>query len=667
MTQKLLQSSAVLLFLLCAFGWGRLTRRFFDRRIFVFHSLTAILGLAVLGFLGGLLNCLHAARAPGWLLLLAVGLGATAHDLYRRRPWLQRTFALGSIPLFVAPVIALAASLLLLPTDVFNVADDFHTYFTRATRMAQTGSLAGNAFDSLGVDSLGSAAFFHGFFFLAGGVELLNGFDAVACFALCQLLLAELSLRWRIPWWLGVACLLGLVWINPQYANISPLYAGAAGVMALMVCGLLLAHTLVRRRKNSGTRLALAMGLLAAWLVTLKLTLAAFVAMDLSLLFLLLLVAASNRRAVIQTAGVLVSTIGVGVLPWALVSLPDLVRARSAAAPLILRAPLAQKYALLPAHESALLFHRKALAYGDTPVLYLGLSAVALALGVAGVAHWLRHRSDGRSSGALAVTAGGAALCATLLLNSHLYPIGMAIRYACPIVIGGVFASVLMFVRSRTPPLASSRRWLSAGLAVGCVALMAAFNETFLERLDTARQWRTLLVYGASPSDYAYSRDSLTSEQARYHASLQAKIPSGATALVWTSTPFHFDFARNHLLTLTAPGISSPALRFPAGLTAGDLERYLYNNGVQFVILETGASREPGLAGLAMMQRFRSDIFRKIGDFGAYLRESLDRLAARGQVLYADDRMLIFEIGRGSVAHKASPPAASQRVPPPQP
>ena len=223
------------------------------------------------------------------LLLLAVGLGAAARDLLRWRPWLQRRLPLGSIPLFVALAIAMGTALLLVPTDVFNVADDFHTYFTRATRMAQTGTLAGNAFDSLGVDSLGSFSFFHGFFLLAGGFESLNGFDAVACFGLCLLLLAELSLRWRLPWWLGVCCLLGLLWINPQYANISPLYAGAAGVMALMVCGLFLARTLVRRRPVSQERLAVTTGLVAAWVVTLKITLVPFVVIDLSLLFLLLL------------------------------------------------------------------------------------------------------------------------------------------------------------------------------------------------------------------------------------------------------------------------------------------------------------------------------------------------------------------------------------------
>ena len=233
-----------------------------------------------------------------------------------------------------------------------------------------------------------------------------------------------------------------------------------------------------------------------------------------------------------------------GVLPWALVSLPDLVRVRSAAAPVSFRAPMARSYPALSSHESAPLFQHTVLPYGDSPVPYVAVSAMALALGVAGVVRFFRRRLDGRSSGMLAVAAGGATLCATLLLNSHLYPIGLAVRYACPIVIGGAFVSVLLFVRSQTSASDSSHRWLAAGLALGCVALILCFNETFLERLDTARHNRTLLVYGAGPSDAAYSREMLTSEEARYDTSIQASLPQGATALVWTSTPFHFDFER---------------------------------------------------------------------------------------------------------------------------
>ena len=90
----------------------------------------------------------------------------------------------------------------------FNHGDDFHTYTPRVVRMLQTGSLEGDAFGHFGLDSLGSQSFFHGFFMSGDSIKLLNGFDAVACFAMCLLLVGELSLRWRLTWWLGARAVL---------------------------------------------------------------------------------------------------------------------------------------------------------------------------------------------------------------------------------------------------------------------------------------------------------------------------------------------------------------------------------------------------------------------------------------------------------------------------
>jgi len=662
MVQKSYQLLVVLLFILSAFGWGRLARRFLDRRVFVFHSLTAIIGLAVMGIIGGVLNLIHLARTPMLLALIFIGVGVATREVLRRRPWRQRAFPLESIPLFVAPVIALCAALLLMPAGVFNIGDDFHTYVTRATRMTETGTLAGNAFDSLGLDSLGSPSFFHCFFLAAGGIQFLNGFDAVACFALCLLLLAELSLRWRMPWWLGLSAMLALVWINPQYVNISPLYSGAAGVMALMVCGMFLARTLARNHRVFAWRLALTIGLLTAWLVTMKITLAFFAAFFLAALFCIIGAVTKDFRATFKSATVTGLAILVGVLPWALVTMPALLRARSTASGLLATASLADKYPSLTAHESRMLFTPAPLFYGNTPILYLAITCVALALGLAGLAHWLRCRQGSKLSAMPAIAAAGVAMTAILFLNGHLFPIGTAIRYSCPVIIGGVFVVALGFLRSRTSFAAPARRWLAAGLAVGAVSVIVLFNGTFSKRLDRVMRDGTLLAFSPDNTYTSYSRDMLTRDQAAYHQQLQSRIPGGATAFVWTATPFHFDFQRNQLFTMSVPGISSPALRFPAGLPAGELEQYFRNNGVRFVVLEKKGYGVVELSDLAQMQRYRQAIYKKLADFGTYLRVGLDGLAARGKIVYSDERMLVFELGAGAVPQPVAETVAAHNV-----
>src|SRR6185503_17693323 len=141
-------------------------------------------------------------------------------------------------------------------------------------------------------------------------------------------------------------------------------------------------------------------------------TLAVFVAVYLSLALLLLLVVAANRGAVLKTALLAGLIVVAGVLPWALVPAPAIFQARQAGATLMAAAPLAFKYPSVTAHDTPLLFDPIALLYGDTPVFYLVVCGVACAVGVAGLAHWFRHRSEKRLRGMAPIAAAGMAMLA---------------------------------------------------------------------------------------------------------------------------------------------------------------------------------------------------------------------------------------------------------------
>ncbi len=648
MVEKIYQTCVVGLFILSAYGWGRLTRPILDRRVLLFHSLTAIIGLAWLGLIGGVLNLTHLARPPVLIFLMVVGLGVALREILRHKPWRHRTFPLESIPLWLAPAMALGAALLLMPAGTFNINDDFHTYVTRATRMAQTGSLTGNAFDSLGVDSLGSPSFFHGFFLAIGEVGMLNGFDAVACFALCLFFVAELSLRWRMPWWLGVSALAALCWINPQYVNISPLYAGAAGIMALIVCGMFLRQALAQPGARLPGRLLVTIGLLAAWLISMKVTLAFFTAFFLTALFGLALLQAGNRLKTFRAGAATAGLVAIAVLPWCLVALSPLWHARNTAKDFTAPTALMEKYPSLAAHESVHWLEPVPLFYGSMPVFYFMASFVVFSATLAALWYGWSRGFQRKLSGLPALAAGGFAVLATMLLHSHLFPISMAVRYSCPIVIGGLFVIALGLVRARTTPGAGSRAWLGGGFATGCALVVFLFHDSFQKRLTTALNEGTLIAFDFNRATTDYSRQMLTSEAAWYHRRLQTNIPSGATALVWTAAPFQFDFQRNRLLTLSVPGVSGPALRFPAGVPVGSLENYFRSNGIQFVILETNGFGTVRLNTLARMQQSPWTVYQKLGDYGTYLRLSLDEMAARGTVRYSDGHIVVFELNRSA-------------------
>src|ERR1051325_2461627 len=175
----------VILFLLSAYGWGRGCRLFCDGRILRFHSLSVVLGLALLNSLGGLLNLFKLATAPVLSALTLAGLVLAAGNLFKTRPWqaiysIRRTEAGGSqgprpelaisaFPILLALIAGTGACLTLMPTTLFNAGDDFHTYAPRVVRTVQSGSVGGNPFDASGLDSLGSQSFFHGIFLSGAG------------------------------------------------------------------------------------------------------------------------------------------------------------------------------------------------------------------------------------------------------------------------------------------------------------------------------------------------------------------------------------------------------------------------------------------------------------------------------------------------------------------
>lgn len=619
-------------------------RPWLDRRILIFHSLTAILGLAVLNVIGGVLNLAHLARPSMLLALLLIGLAGAARDVLRRRPWRGMRFSTAAIPLLVALGPALCAVVLLLPSEVFNHGDDFHTYTPRVVRMLQTGSLGGDAFGHFGLDSLGSQSFFHGFFMSGDSIRLLNGFDAVSCFALCLLLVGELSLRWRLPWWFGVSAVLCAAWFNPQFVNVSPIYSGAAGVMGLAVCGALLARALTGASERPAWRLALAVGLLAAWLATLKVSFAFFAGLFLTTLFVALSLRAGRRRAVWRAAGLTAATTCAAALPWVMLPLPALWKARVVGEQFAAHAALAGKFPSLACHELPQLFSLSRLFYGNTTAVFLAIAGATLAVGLAGLAYWWKSRCERNSSGLTAVTAAGVAMFTTLLIQCDLFTISSAVRFSCPLLLGGLMVALAGWLRFRTRAGTLARWFSSLGATAVLLVLIVTFHPPLVKRFNTAVHARTLLAYPFNRFYLEHSHRMLGAEEAAYHAQVQTNAPPGSTVLVWSSAPMLFDYDRNNLFVVCVGGIINPALKFPAGLPAEELRHYFLANGIQYLLVETQGYGVAQISQLEPFTNYPPVFYRKFGEYGIYLRRTLDELAASSTVRYSDGRMVLIEV-----------------------
>src|SRR6185503_11400568 len=298
------------------------------------------------------------------------------------------------------------------------------------------GSVGGNPFDASGLDSLGSQSFFHGFFLRDSRIELLNGFDAVACFTLVLLLVAEVSLRFRLPWHVGTLGVICVMAINPQYVNISPLYSGGLLVAGLILCGAMVSRPLSMGASAPPFRSAIPLALMAGTLVTLKVTLAFFTLFYLLFFWALLFARSSDRRRVLKSALVSGVSCGVFILPWALVHLPTLRQAKKLGLEFGPGATVAANYPSMAAHDIAGLFSIKPLFYGNNPLAFHLLVAICLLSALAGLWSWRLRSASGRAAGLSSVIAAGFSVTAIYLLFADLFNAETGIRYSCPVLIG---------------------------------------------------------------------------------------------------------------------------------------------------------------------------------------------------------------------------------------
>jgi hypothetical protein len=650
--------SLVTFFLLSAYGWGRFCGLFCDVRILKFHSLSAVLGLALLNFIGGLLNLFSLATTPVLFALMLAGAVFAGVTVFRTRPWRalypgRRTDGLNwrwidagrsAIPIILALVAGADACSRLMPTTVFNAGDDFHTYAPRVVRMVQTGSVGGNPFDASGLDSLGTQSFFHGFFLWDSKIELLNGFDAVACFTLVLLLVAEVSLRWRMPWYVGTLGVICLTVINPQYVNISPLYSGGLLVAGLVVCGAMLSRPLSVGGSKRACRSVIPLALMASTLVTLKVTLAFFALFYLLFFWTFLFAQASHRPDVLKSALLSGCWCGGIILPWALVHLPVLLRAKRLGLEFGSGATVASNYPYMAAHDIAGLFSFEPLFYGNNPVAFHFLVLICLLFAFAGLSSLAS--SSRRAAGLSSVVAAGLAVPVVYLVFADLFNAETGIRYSCPILIGVVATGGICCLRFRRGSISRERYQhgiLLSSILMGGVILTFATNFWF--RVRRSAEARTLLSFPLTQPYTDLMKYMLSEAEMSYTRALQTRMEPGAGALIWTVAPFHLNFRGNRLFLVSESGLTSPALHFPAGVSLESLNEYLHKWGIRYVLIETrgGAVREE--KDLEELLKSELPAYRKVGDYALYFRKSLMTMAERSRFRYSDGRMLLFELG----------------------
>jgi len=619
---------ALAAFGIAAWGWGRMALAACGLDTRDGPAYLVVLGLAALAVVGGWLNLLGLAYAPVLWLLLAVGWVEAA----RRAVAARRERAAGAPvdrrALLAAGALgaaALALSLLLLPSAAFNPFDDFQLYFPRPLRMLQAGTLGGNPFDLIGLDSLGAHAFLQGFPLLVLPPAYFNAFDAVLCAVLVLALAASIGSAMRLGAAAIAAALAAVALIPALQANVSAVYELSALELALAPAS----RTLLDAAGGKLWRRAVPVGALLAAIAGSKSTTLSFLLCWAACL--LIAAAAARDWRLAWRAGLASAIAGVAcLLPWIALH--------------------AGNYAAWLGHrrtgvsgESALgtFFSALRWSWSDTVPRYDAIAAIVLA--AAAAAAW-RARSAPPAERTAILSA--VALCVAAALayaaNTQL-PIvpSHAMRFSAPALIAAAPAAVLL------AGYAGARAGLLPAVAIPAL-LAFLLAEPARERAHKALAYRSALAFAEAdmPQHRRITEWGLAPQTREWMIRAQAHTQPGEVVLAFVLFPYDLLFARNPVLVAPPQGLIAPWLQPPPGTDARQFREFLAGYRVRYVIWHAAGRFQSddiiaqGLASPAEVERLGS---RRL----LWFRQSLENLASSAALAYSDNGLVVIDLAAG--------------------
>jgi hypothetical protein len=578
------------------YGWGWAVRRLVGAEARSWPS-TAASGMAAVVFVGGVLNL--ARLAYPWALACVAIAGAA---LAARAIRLSIPNLAGRRPAPPWPVWLLASGVLCfvvltqVPPRAYNFHDDYQKYFVHPVRMLETGSVFETPLNVVGFDTLGGQAFLDGFAVAFFPIRYINGVDAAFSLFLCMMLASQFTKGRRELMPMTIVCALSVVFINPEYVNISALYTGGLLVMAL-----------IEERAVSPA----VTGLLYAALLALKTSFAPFVALH----FLAVLFAGGVKRA--SRAAV---ACGLFLSPWILLHAPlywDMLHA-------VRTVP---DNGVRP-QENFHMFSTAALDYGATPANYTGLM---IAIGLSGLLIvWALRKVDSVAASCFAVVA--VYFIMVYVSGPRNAGYAQAIRYFTPLAIGAAPAAF----GSATRALLEAGRPQSRFLRLGIPLLIAsvpvlAFAPSLRDRVKQSLDAGSELAFWwlAKDPDYIdYNREVLYGDMRQRVALAQAAAPAGETLVAWINAPFYLDYARNRIADVQpGSGLTAPWAKIP------EAHYFIWEyNGY--------ANIDPSTYREEMAEA--PDLTRRYSGARLSITEQLDARMQRGQKLYDDGAIAVF-------------------------
>ena len=643
-------------------GWGYALVRWTPGREDNSFAYLSIVGIAILTFLGGVLNLVRLAYPMALGTLLLIGLAFfIIYCSDNAKVWITNWRANDAIdaqapkasswrflPIGILFIAVGFYAFMLLPSHVFNISDDFYTYLPRPLRMLQTGTLAGNPFDVLGKDTMGAQAFLQGFVLLGFPIEYLMGIDTVFSFALAGLLLIAIGKRIGLHWIYTVFALLAFLVINPQTVNISVVYLGSA-----MILGVLLAsyHLLDQLEDKNGNQIpistAVMLGFLLASLIALKGTFISYALAYFAFFLTGMLIVSTDKPRVLRLCGFVVLGAFVALLPWILLLGPHYVSVVQKA--LLPTANAAVNHFSIIRGNPSALFSSANLLYGNSFLSYGIIVLILAAAGVYSLFSIIGNKVSPTQRGYLIIAA---ASCTAGVISYFFFGLiffaQQAVRYSCPILIATLpFACM---AASRTIPISWDASTIisppgikfSAMLMIPLIVIVP-FWGNFTDRVERAYDQHMTLSFPVMDDYINYSRNAISAKAQHKIREIQYKTAPAQKILAWIPTPMHLDFSRNEIYSVMSSGLSTSWLDMPINNNTEEVVQYLKGQGIRYILWQYN---ENDALEITYRRWMNSPIrgYREAAERGLYLRSMLASIMDGGDFLYRENGMMLFDL-----------------------
>jgi hypothetical protein len=670
----------ILILVLSLYGWGRVLLRQLLPNSNCGWAFKATFGLSLWIFFGGILNLFTIANSLAlWGIMLlglffylyyiksyvadaCVGKGVSfkqiLEKLKKQPSWLGQSL----LYLLIFTLLLFYISTLM-PTPIFNPYDDFLVYLSRPLQMLSSGTLnTDSPFSLLPLDSLGGQAFMQSFFVMIFNVEYINGFDAVLCFALSIAMIVEIGKKLKATFEIILLAITVFVMWHPVYMNTSAIYSSS-----LLILGAVYS-LIVFYKSNKPTpsiinniKVQIVFAFFVAAIITLKSTIAIFVIMFFLVNFMFGLIFVKDKIAFVQASIISFIMAIVLIIPWLLVHAEKIST--------VYQSFIATGYSATFAFKKGslgvlLIFNYLELFWGGRLYWFLLLFVFfAVIISFSLFLLWKNKNEENPDIWSVPLIS----LCITSALFYFLSPLAFSwghsiqhtVRHTIPGLLAGVamlpilLYSISCLASSKSKLLAKSlisapniKTILVPSAQVVLLLYIGMFVVLFvdrMERLDLHKSNISSLHWMAKegwiPNVLALNSQAQRDEIKK----IQEIIPKQEKILVWISTPFLLDFARNKIDTINS---LDPLFKKGFGNDSGLFLQDLKKREVKYIFWQYG--------GIFMKdrQKFKSDVKhyhpkkRNEGQMGLFLLDIFEAMKNNGEIIYSNDtnKLVLFKI-----------------------